>query len=176
VEPLEGVAELDNTRRLTITIVGDVAGEFARAFEGVDLAAVDKSVELMERHPRLMRRFGDVEIRHAPLILRAIGPDFGARTPAHRSSRAPKSHRSSARTRARARGPDDDRPRLTGALRDGLRHKISDAVAARIAATKVCEDCCLELPRTAFRPARRTCTDCEIDARLARRARARATA
>jgi hypothetical protein len=81
-------------------------------------------------------------------------------------------------TGAKAHGPDEGRPRprLTAALRKELRREISQAVAARVAATKSCENCYLDLPLTAFRTGRRTCTDCEIDARLARRARARATA
>jgi hypothetical protein len=60
----------------SVAIVGDPAAAAAavgRALEGVDRDAGDELVERMEREPRLLRRFGDVDIRRAPRILGMIG-------------------------------------------------------------------------------------------------------
>lgn len=103
----------DVPRKLTITIVGDPAAVARALFDGVDTEAVDALATRMEREPRLMRRFGGVEIRHAPLILRAIGPvrSLGANAPA---SARPREHRPRPRrhrgSRARSPGREDPDP------------------------------------------------------------------
>jgi hypothetical protein len=96
-------------QNMTITVIGDPAA-FARAmFDGVDATAVDELVDRMGRHPRLMRRFGDVPIRRASLVLAAIGPETRA---AIRRSAAAEGRPRSGRRRAssRARSPDREDP------------------------------------------------------------------
>jgi hypothetical protein len=86
-----------------------------------------------------------------------------------RVSRRPREHRAPSRVRARAPDDDHERPRLTGRERSSLKQLIDRAVRARLATRKECACCGLDLPLAAFRPARRTCAECETSARIERR-------
>jgi len=116
---------------------------------------------------------GDRAVRYALRVKRRT-----ARPSPRGSSSPPRRRRASTNGASRIRGPDDGvaRPRISGELRQELRHLRSEAVASRVASTTTCQGCLLDLPSEAFRAGRRTCTDCEIGARLARRAASRLAA
>src|SRR6266516_7817462 len=86
----------------------------AKALEGVDLEEVGELVDILEKDEEALERYGDLNIREAPRVLRELrerapvlaGPIVSSKCVGPRSrgtSRAPRSRR--VRTSARSHGP-----------------------------------------------------------------------
>lgn len=125
----------------------------------------EETASLMDHVRVRLAREGRLELstavrRSAPL---AAAPRQRARPRGRASRRTARTSRSS------DDGPEPPPRPLTGRERSYLKLKIDELVRARLATLKECTSCGRDLPRGAFRPARSTCTDCEITARTERR-------
>jgi hypothetical protein len=146
--------------------------QIRQGFAAINRGDLDEARRLLQAlapPPRELTR--TLERRINTALRRAARTRPPAAPHAVRAVQRPREQRAVSRPRARA--PDDDRPRRRAPLdeeeRRGLRRLIHRARFAWIEASKECTSCGLELPREAFRPNRRTCTDCEISARVERR-------
>jgi hypothetical protein len=70
---------------VTVEVSPGVGAAFRKAMKGVDYDAVDQLLDHFDRDPRALRRYGGLNIRHAPSVLRALASPSSTRRPVARS-------------------------------------------------------------------------------------------